>query len=175
MNGTRRLPLALLVAALGFGLALPAAAQWKWRDAKGQIQYSDLPPPTSVPAHDILLRPEAAGSARRASPLAGSSSAAPASAAAAAPRLVPKALEPELEARRKVAEQDVADKRKADEARMAAVRGENCNRAKAQQRTLDSGARMARTNEKGEREILDDATRAQEARQTRDAIASNCK
>jgi hypothetical protein len=35
--------------------------------------------------------------------------------------------------------------------------------------------RMARVNEKGEREVLDDKARADEARRTREAIASECK
>ena len=32
----------------GATLALPVAAQWKWRGANGQMQYSDLPPPPGV-------------------------------------------------------------------------------------------------------------------------------
>ncbi|MBC7482878.1 MAG: hypothetical protein H7337_13480 [Rhizobacter sp.] len=58
---------------------------------------------------------------------------------------------------------------------MAAARAENCNRAKAQMRTIDSGVRMARTNEKGEREILTDTARSAEAQRARDVIASDCK
>ena len=42
-------------------------------------------------------------------------------------------------------------------------------------RTLDSGVRIARTNEKGEREFMDDAARAAEAKRTQDIIASDCK
>src|ERR1017187_325860 len=38
-------------------LALPAQAQWKWRDAAGHVQYSDLPPPSGTPDKDILSRP----------------------------------------------------------------------------------------------------------------------
>ncbi len=42
----------LLAAALGF--ALPAAAQmYKWTDEKGQVSYSNTPPPTSVQAKKI--------------------------------------------------------------------------------------------------------------------------
>jgi len=39
--------------------ALPAQAQWKWRDAAGHVQYSDLPPPSGTPEKDILGRPAA--------------------------------------------------------------------------------------------------------------------
>ena len=39
-------------------LAVGAAeAQWKWRDAKGNLQFSDLPPPAGTPDKDILHRP----------------------------------------------------------------------------------------------------------------------
>lgn len=35
----------------------PAFAQWSWRDAGGAIQYSDSPPPASVPQDRILKQP----------------------------------------------------------------------------------------------------------------------
>ena len=168
MNATFRCSLAALAALLGLTLALPAAAQWKWRDKAGHTQYSDLPPPPGVPESDILQKPAAAN--RRAPVVT-----VPASAASAAPLAAARASDPELEARRKKAEQDVADKKKADDARLAATKAENCGRAREQMRTLDSGQRMARVDEKGERIVLDDAARAAESQRARDAIASECK
>ncbi len=159
-----------LAALLGMTLALPAVAQWKWRDANGRTQYSDLPPPSGVPEQDILQRPTGSTNSRRATPVA-----APASGASAAPLAASRASDPELEARRKKAEQEVADKKKAEDDKVAAVKAENCTRAKDQMRTIDSGVRMTRTNAKGEREFLDDNQRAAEAKRTRDAIASECK
>jgi Domain of unknown function (DUF4124) len=170
MNAMNRWKPVALAALLGLTLALPAAAQWKWRDASGRTQYSDLPPPLGVPEQDILLRPSGSASTRRALPVA-----VPASSASAAPLAASRASDPELEARRKKAEQEVADKKKAEDDKLAGVKAENCTRAKAQMRTLDSGIRMARTNDKGEREFLDDNQRATEAKRTRDAIASECK
>ena len=41
--------------------------------------------------------------------------------------------------------------------------------------TLDSGQRIARINAEGEREILDDEARAEEARRAREVIASDCR
>lgn len=161
---------AVVVAAmLGLLFALPASAQWKWRDKGGQTQYSDLPPPPGTPESDILQRPAAASARKAAAP------AAPASAASGVPLLAPKAVEPELEAKRKKAEQDAADKAKAEQARIAATRAENCNRARAQMRSLESGMRMGQVNEKGERIVMDDAARAAETKVTRDVIASECK
>lgn len=163
--------------ALGVSLSLPAQAQWKWRDKQGHTLYSDLPPPPGVSEQDILQRPPGSN-ARRAAPAAAAATASapsPAASAVAAPLLAPKASEPELEARRKKVEQDLADKKKADDAKLAVAKAENCTRAKAYQRTLDSGIRIARTNAKGEREILDDTARAAEAKTTKDAVASECK
>jgi hypothetical protein len=163
---------ALLLAMLGLALASPAEAQWKWRDQRGQTQYSDLPPPPGVPEHDILSRPTAA----RARTAALAASAPPSGAAAAASTaLAAKTTDPELEARRKKAEAEQAAKAKAEEARVAAARADNCRRAQSHMRTLDSGIRIARTNEKGEREILDDQQRAEEARRTREVIAADCR
>jgi len=175
MTAMHRWTVVVLTAVLGATLALPAAAQWKWRDQRGQTQYSDTPPPPGTPEKDILQRPNVAAAARRdvqAAPAA-------ASAASGAPALVPKVADTELEAKRKKAEQkteqEAADKKKADDAKVAAARAENCSRAKAQMRTLDSGVRISRTNDKGEREYLDDKAREQEVARTREAMASECK
>lgn len=164
---TCRAPLALLVVALL--AASPAVAQWKWRDASGRITASDTPPPREIPDKDILQRPT-----QRSVPSAVAAASAPASAASAtAPK--PPAGDKELEARRRAAEQQQKDKAKADEERQAQVRAENCRRARQHLATLDSGQRMARVNEKGEREILDDRMRADEARRAREVIASDCR
>jgi hypothetical protein len=163
MNAMSRWKVVVLTAMLGLAVALPASAQWKWRDKTGQTQYSDLPPPAGTADKDILQRPNTTTTSRASAALAASAAASGASGVAAAPMLAPRASEPELE-----------DKKQAEEAKNASIKADNCNRAKAQMRTLDSGVRMARTNDKGEREFLDDAARADEAKRTRDVIASEC-
>jgi hypothetical protein len=171
MNAMKRWNLVALAALLGMTLALPAEAQWKWRDKSGRTQYSDLPPPSGVTDADILQRP-AAANRTAAAPVAAASAA---SAASAAPLAAPRASDPELEAKRKKAEQEVADKKKVEEQKVAAAKAENCARAKDAMRTLDSGQRVARTNEKGEREFLDDTARATESKRAREVMASECK
>ena len=42
-------------------------------------------------------------------------------------------------------------------------------------RHLDDGLRIARVNKDGEREVLDDQQRADEAKRARDVIAAECK
>lgn len=164
-----RMP-ALLLSLLGVlgGLMLssPAAAQWKWRDAQGRVQYSDRPPPTTVPDRDILARPAAARTtgtgivsspsvAGASGPVSGSTtSAVPAPAAASAPTAG--------ETRRRAQED-------------ATRRADNCARARDYARTVESGQRLTRTNERGEREFLDDGQRAAELRRAREVIASDCR
>jgi hypothetical protein len=158
---------AVVVAAmLGLAFALPASAQWKWRDKGGQTQYSDLPPPAGTPEQDILSRPTGATARKPAAPV---------SAASGVPLLAPKAVEPEMEAKRKKSEQEAADKAKAEEAKIAATRAENCSRAKAQLRSLESGMRMGQINDKGERIVLDDSARAAETKNAQEVVASECK
>jgi hypothetical protein len=154
-------------AVLGALLAVPAQAQWKWRDKNGQTQYSDLPPPPGIADSDILQRPNAN---QRLAPAAAASGA-----ASGAPSLAPKGSDPALEAKRRQAEQEVAAKKKAEDEKAAIAKADNCLRAKAQVRTLDSGVRVARANDKGEREFMDDATRAAETKRAQDIVASDCK
>lgn len=158
----------LSIALAGATLALPAAAQWKWRGANGQIQYSDLPPPPGVAEKDILQRP--GNTALRGAPLA----AAPAASAASAPLLNPKAQEPELEAKRKKAEQDAAARKRAEDEKIAIAKVDNCARARVQLKAIDDGQRLSRINAQGEREFLDDKGRAEEAQRARTVIASDC-
>lgn len=158
--------LAWLVPCLTLLLAAgPADAQWRWRDASGRVTASDLPPPRDIPEKDILQRP---GAPARSTPTAA---AVPASAPASAAAPVDK----ELQARRRAAEEQAQAKAKAEEQRIAAQRADNCSRARTHLATLESGQRMARINDKGEREVLDDKARADETRRAREVIASDCR
>lgn len=155
-------------------LSTPAEAQWKWRDGRGQIHISDTPPPRDIPEKDVLQRPELTVRKQAPPPApAASAAAASATAATAAPGKAP--VDPELEERRKRTEQEQAARAEADKQKAAAVRKDNCQRARDQLATLDSGQRIARVKADGEREILDDEQRAKESRRAREAIASECR
>jgi hypothetical protein len=170
-----RHPAAALVTALFVALVCSsAAAQWKWRDAAGRITASDLPPPAAVPDRDILERPT---DPRRVAgvPRTAAAAASAASAAMTALRIVPPSTDPELEARRKrAADEQLAQQRQQQE-RDAALRAENCTRARSQLATLADGVRLTRTNAQGEREVLDDKARAEEMQRTRTIIESDCR
>lgn len=152
-------------------VATPAKAgtQWKWKDATGATQYSDRPPPAGTPEANILQRPNASKMVQLAKP------ASEVDAAASAAKPAAKAPESELDVKRRKAEEEKEAQRKVEEEKAAKGRAENCTQARNYQRTLNDGIRIARTNSKGEREILDDKGRAEEQRRTQEAIASNCK
>jgi hypothetical protein len=173
---TRALSSALLTA-LCLLSAAPAYAQWAWRDANGRITASDRPPPREVADKDIISRPKS--DKRRAESAAAPASAAQAAPVASAPAAaaapVKTSLERDVEARKAKEEQEQAAKKKAEEAKLAAQRADNCQRAKQQIASLDSGMRIARVGANGEREVLDDAGRAGEAKRAREVISSDCK
>jgi hypothetical protein len=157
---------------VGSALLLTSAAahaQWKWRDKNGQVTASDLPPPRDVHEKDILQRPDV--KARRPVPAVQPA----ASSASASPLAAKSAAETELDKRLKDAEKEKAAKAKVEEERLAVQRRDNCNRARSQLATLDSGIRITRLNAKGEQEYIDDQARANESKRARDAIASDCR
>lgn len=164
----------------GFAIALVAlAAQaqtaplppaWKWRDASGQVHISDLPPPLSVPAKDILERPPLQRKVAAAAAAAASAASAALGSATASPR-----SDPELDARRKRAAEEQAAAQREQAQKDAALRSENCGRARAHLAALADGQRIVRPNAQGEREVLDDKGRAEEMQRARNVIASDCR
>jgi len=167
----RSIPLlcSLLLLALA---ALPVQAQWKWKDGKGQVHVSDIPPPREVQDKDILQRPSAQTRRATAAAVVPPPSAPPSAAGEVASR---PQVDPEIEARRKKTEADQKAKSKVEEDKLAAMRAENCRRARQQVAALDSGQRIARVNSSGEREILDDKGRADEMATARRVVDSDCR
>ncbi len=147
--------------------ALTASAQWQWLDQDGRRVFSDRPPPADVPEKNILKRPGSRGTI------------VPPPAAPAAPTAAPAAsqagVDKGLEEKRKQAEAAEAAKRKEEEARSARIRAENCTRAQQAKAGVDSGVRMARINDKGEREFMDEAAIAAESQRLQAIIDENCR
>lgn len=144
-----------------------AWAQWQWVDETGRRVFSDTAPPLSVPDKNIIKRP-GLHAQPTATPVPAPAPAEP----VAAPKL--SGRDSALEARKKQAEEAEQAKKKADAERQAKLRTENCERAQRAKATLDSGMRLATTNVKGEREILDDAGRAAEVKRLEGIISADC-
>lgn len=150
--------------------ATAASAQsiWKWRDRDGHVMVSDRPPGPEIPDREILQRP----SVSHVPPASSDGAPLPASAASTG-------TDKDLEARKNklVQAQAAAKEAKANAAkeRLAAEKAQNCQRARNQLQMLQSGVRMARANDKGEREFLDDKARADEIARTQQLIGANCE
>ncbi len=156
-------------------MSVSAIAQWQWIDKDGHKVFSDRAPPAAIPEKDILRHP--AGTAHvtslpSAAMAVGASSAAASPAQVAAPRVSGK--DKELEEKKKQADEAAAARKKAEEQKVAKAKADNCARARQSKVGLDSGVRIARTNDKGEREIMDDAERAAETQRVQSIINSDC-
>jgi hypothetical protein len=163
------------LACLGPALAL---AQWQWVDKEGRKVFSDSAPPPEIPARNIIKQPGGTPrQAQTATAAASSPASAPASASARPAASVPRisGKDPVLEARKREADAAEAQKRKAEEERLAGVRAEHCTRAKRSKATIDSGVRVATTNDKGEREVMSDAQRAAESKRLQGILDADCK
>lgn len=160
---------AMLLGAL-WAVSTVALAQWQWVDKDGRKVFSDRPPPADIPEKSILKQPPGAV-AKTLPPQPAAVASAPT--VAPAPKISGK--DKELEEKKKQAEQAEAAKAKAEEDKFQQTRAENCRRAQQAKAGFDSGARIARTNSKGEREILDDETRASESKRLEEVIQKECK
>lgn len=165
-----RLVLRLLLAgACGQGFLAPATAQpvWQWRDANGLMVFSDRPPPPHVSGRQILRQP---GSAATPPPEpSGDRAMAPAkSAEARAPAAVPG-----LPTRN--GETAKASPSAPDEARLPAMRADNCLRARQSLAAIRAGQRMSRYTEQGERLYLDEAELSAETLRLEGIVQQDCR
>ena len=165
----------LLPACLALAVPLLAQAQWQWVDKDGRRVYSDSAPPPDIPAKSILRQPgmrAPAPAAEQASAASAPVAAVPPRAAASAPRVSGK--DRDLEERRKRIQSAEIDKKKAAEQEVAESAAENCRRARESKNRYLSGIRMARVNEKGEREVMDEQQRTAEVQRLDTVIARDC-
>lgn len=158
--------LAAAAAITAFTAAGTALAQYVWVDDKGVKQFSDMPPPASVPANRILKQP------------GGKSSAAPETNGSATAAITPKpeltTAEKNAEFRKRKTEQAEKEKKAEEEAKNSAEKSKNCDRARDYLRALESGERLTRTERNGDRAFLTDQQREQELKETRRTL-QDCK
>jgi len=140
--------LVIAIGAIGAGSAA-AATMYKWVDEKGQVIYSDQPPP-GVKA-EVVKPPPPPANPNAAKELANA--------------------EAEMKQREK---QRIEKAEKAEKARQdAEKKQEVCTRARQQIATLQRED-LYRFNEKGERYLLDADMRAKEAEEQQKIVRDNC-
>ena len=142
-------------------MAMAASAHWQWIDKDGRKVFSDRAPPPEIPEKDILARPPVTAPAP--APVGSAST----------PRL--SGFDKELSERKKQAEDAEAARRKAEEEKTLSAKAENCARAKRAKAGFEANRPIARSNEKGEPELMDAAARAAELKRIQSIIDSDCK
>jgi hypothetical protein len=164
----------LITLGLTYMIATSALAQWQWIDKEGRKVFSDRPPPSEILDKNILKRPGG-----RTVPVQSPSAIEEPSPAPAAKKTIDSpqlsGIDKELLAKKKQADDAEAAKKKAEEEKLFKARVENCARAKQAKATFDSGVRVSRINEKGERDIMDEAARASEVKRIQGIIESDCQ
>ena len=157
----------LLTLMLALGSAAAIAGQvYSWTDASGKRHFSDKPPPgveatkTGIRTSSPVPSGPAAGGAQQ------STGDAP-----AAPKTWKEKAEAADKRRTEQAEESAKAQKEADQAQR---KKDACERATAQLKLLESGARVQRVGDGGEREVLDDAGRAEEIARTRQVMSDAC-
>lgn len=140
-------------------LAAPVCAQYIWLDEKGVKQYSDMPPPSSVPSSRILKQP---GGARAPSALEQKEAE-----NVALPKATPTLAEQNAEFKKRRMEQAEKEKKAVEQTKLAADKAKNCDRARDYLRILEAGERIFHTDKSGERTFLTDEQRAVDMRDAR--------
>lgn len=158
------------VTLLAVASSAPALAQYVWLNEKGVKQYSDMPPPPSIPVNQILKQPT--GSASH--PANDETSAPAQSEPAAASKRPMTTAEKNADFRKRHAEQAEKEKKAAEQAKAAAEKAKNCQRAREYQNALASGGRIAHTDQNGDRSFLTDDQRAQEMKDV-NRVLQQCK
>lgn len=151
---------------MSFFMCASAFAQYVWLDEKGVKQFSDTPPPMSVPNSRILKSP---GKTSIAAPSADGTAPATDGDQPASKPVTTASRNEDFNKRR--VEQADKDKKAAEEQRVAAEKSKNCERARSYQRSLESGTRIATADSKGERNYLNDDQRAKEIADTKRTVA----
>lgn len=157
---------------IGIALALCAAGvsaqQYKWKDSRGRTVYGDVPP---AGVNAVPLKPVQVPASTPSAPAATEAGAK----AAAKPSKPLTPAEQEMEFRRRVKEAQEAAAKQAEKSKEARESQENCELAREQERTLASGQRISRVDQRGERYYIDDAQRAEELAQARRSVSEWCK
>lgn len=141
----------VLIALTCFPL-LATAQVYQYKDAKGNPVFSDTPPPgANAIRKDVKVAPPAADTSN------GN-------------------LQEKLQGFQQRREAAAAEESKAAKERTEKEKADaNCTRARNKLAALQSGQRIVRYNAQGEREFIDDATRATESAEAQQSVSEWCR
>ena len=167
------------IVAVVVAIALPGAAlaqAYKWRDEKGQMVYSDQPPPKNIPPGNVIQAPKPSAAALAvAAATGGAAVSAPAGKAAAKPAAPKSVAEQEAESKKRQLESQKKSKEDADKAAQEQQRVAACASLRQSLAGLEGGQRVSRTDDKGERYFINDEQRAADiAKAKQEMAAARC-
>ena len=145
----------LFVLASLFIISNVAFAQYVWLDEKGAKQFSDQPPPPSVPKNKIL---KYSGKSMDNQDVTSDSDSDKSKDAKQPDSIADK----EADYKKRHDEMAKQQKKSADAAAAAATKADNCSKMRQYKSTLDSGQRVPQTDANGTRSFMTDDQRAQE-------------
>lgn len=166
-TGLKHLVFALAIA----GCCSMALAQYVWLDDKGVKQYSDMPPPASVPNNRVLKSP---GNMPQPATQETATDGIEKDATGTAPKAPSSLAEKNADFQKRRAEQAEKDKLAADKARQDASKKKSCEQVGNYQRALQSGQRITRLTPSGERVFLTDEERTATIRENQRTLG-DCK
>jgi hypothetical protein len=162
--------------AISISLALVCAnaafAQYIWLNDKGVKQYSDHPPPKSVPKDKIVKSPFGTTRTTESPASEFKNNDTTKSEIEKIEKPVTLAKKNEEFNKRRIAKEE-ADKKAETEQQNTEAKAKNCERAKSYKQSLDEGVLIMTRNKNGERIPLDENQRAKEAAEAK-KILSEC-
>jgi hypothetical protein len=138
------------------------AQTYQWKDSSGHTVISDTPPPGYAKESARTIGGKAPGA--NAVPTTGKAPEAPKTFA-----------EKDMDFKKRQQETSEKAEKSEKEKAAAADKRENCDRAQKQLALLESGQRIATTDDKGERQIMEDAERDKEMERARRFVSESCK
>lgn len=156
--------------------SMTAMAQYVWINEKGVKQFSDKPPPASVPKSKIIKAPNIANFKNQVNHSDDSLKSIDNEKVTELEKLEkPKTIANKNEDfNKRKQEKAELEKKAKEEQQIQEENKKQCERARSYQRSLENGMLVSSTNKNGERVILDESQRAKELSDAK-KIVSDCK
>lgn len=139
-------------------------AQWAWRDANGTMQYSDTPPPSSVPQNRIVGQPDLAADA---TPTAAPTENAPPTESEAG---IPSWAEKNTEFMRRREQRLEQEKKAREEKQAAANMKKDCTQTRENLRLMETGRPIRQASVNGGMEYMSDNERNEKMKRMREYL-----
>ncbi len=167
----------LLYAVIAASLVLPLTAGaeiYKWKDKDGVVRYSDTPPPSNIKQEPIGKK-KVLSPAQNQTPASESDSQNAVAPAAVNKPGLKEVVDPSVEAARlRQRNAEIEKNNKQEREAQAKLKAENCKAARANHGTYAQGGRVYKTNERGEREYMDDKELQEGAQKAQAEIDEYC-